>query len=196
MRTSTREHILDTAAHMVEDDPDSRLSVRTVANRAGVGVGTLRHHFPTQRELVDAVLARVYERAMPDDRIHDEAVPPRDRLVQNLARMIDGVGTGDDARRAWSDIHSTFIALSADEGTRSSYSLLHAGASRRIESWLATLVGQGALPAGDNTRRAEFLLAVVDGLSLHRALPTQESVRRAERDVLSMAVQSLLVDPA
>jgi AcrR family transcriptional regulator len=40
------------------------VSVREVAGRAGVGVGTLYRHFPTREELVDAVLEEALEEAV------------------------------------------------------------------------------------------------------------------------------------
>ena len=51
----TRDKILIAAATMLGEDPTARLSVRAVATRAQVSTGSLRHFFPTQRDLIDTV---------------------------------------------------------------------------------------------------------------------------------------------
>jgi AcrR family transcriptional regulator len=188
----TRERILAAAAGILQDpDAGDRMTVRAVASRAGVGVGTLRHHFPTQRALLDAVLAHVYEAAMPDDRIHDSAVPARQRLLDNLRQLLAPFGTGDQARELWEQLSASFIGPSASERTRSAYPLLAAQAGRRVESWLAVLVAEGVLEPGDNAARAAFLLTVVNGLALGRALPSAGPVLEVETGVLGMAVDAL-----
>lgn len=75
---------------------------------------------------------------------------------------------------------------------REEYAALEREVRRRVESWLSVLVDEGALPAGDNSRRATFLLCVLNGLSLERALPGEESVLQAENDTLYLAVDAVL----
>lgn len=188
----TRARILDAAAAILQTPgEDAHPTVRAVAARAGVGIGTLRHHFPTQRVLLDAVLAHVYETAMPDDRIHDETVPARERLVDNLRRMLAPFGTGEQARASWAELSSGFIGPDAAPGARDAYPLLAAQTGRRVETWLAVLVGQGSLEPGDNAARATFLLTVVNGLALGRALPSSTSVLETEVAVLRTALDAL-----
>ena len=64
-KQSTRTKILIAAATLLGEDPTSRLSVRTVAARAGVSVGSLRHFFPTQQALIDTVIAGIYDLYSP-----------------------------------------------------------------------------------------------------------------------------------
>ncbi|MFD3517967.1 TetR/AcrR family transcriptional regulator, partial [Streptomyces sp. NPDC058657] len=51
---------------------------------------------------------------------------------------------------------------------------------------------EGALPPGDHTRQVRFLLTVLNGLSVERALPTRESVLAAETETLNAAVDHIL----
>ena len=115
---STRRKILDAATSIMEEDNGQHLTVRAVAARAGVGMGTLRHHFPTQRVLLDAVLASMYESAMPDDRIHDTTLPARQRLIDNLGRLVAAIGVGDEARARWGDIFQNYISPDAPDDVR------------------------------------------------------------------------------
>ena len=78
---NTRDRIIAAATEMMQEGAP-RLSVRAVAARAGVGASTLRHHFPTQRDLINAALTATYDAAMPDERIRDTSIPPRERLVE------------------------------------------------------------------------------------------------------------------
>ncbi|MFI6629828.1 TetR/AcrR family transcriptional regulator [Nonomuraea fuscirosea] len=188
---STRRKILDAATSMLEEGNGQQLTVRAVAARAGVGMGTLRHHFPTQRVLLDAVLASMYESAMPDDRIHDTALPARQRLIDNLGRLVAAIGIGDEARARWGDIFRNYINPDAPDDVRGTYAAFDEQAARRVETWLSVLVEQGALEEGDNTARAHFLLCVVNGLALWRALPLAESALAREVEALTFATEAL-----
>ncbi|MFJ4901296.1 hypothetical protein [Streptomyces sp. NPDC088727] len=104
----TREKILKAAAEMIAEDVAAKLrGRRAVAARAGVNIGSLRFHFPTQRALQDSLLERIYEHLLPCDPIRDRTLPPRERLLNCLRQVLVPLGTNEDARNpAASDIHS------------------------------------------------------------------------------------------
>lgn len=167
------------------------MSVRAVAARAGVGASTLRHHFPTQRDLVNATLTATYDAAMPDERIRDTSMPSRERLRECLRRLLDPFATPAEARDVWSNLLRTFAAADADANTRAAYEVLVEHAERRIRAWLAILEEEGVLPLGDNVRRTDFLLTVVDGLSIARALPPSDQRLEDETRTLGFAVDAI-----
>ncbi|MFD3684259.1 TetR/AcrR family transcriptional regulator [Nocardiopsis sp. NPDC058631] len=191
-KPSSRERILVAAATMLGEDPAARLSVRAVAARAGVSTGSLRHHFPTQDALQDAVLAGVYETVFAGDPIHDTALPARDRLVSCVRQLLAPVGTGKRARELWGTTYEMFIAPEPTEETRAAYLAMERAARHRVEHWLSVLATEGALPGGDNTQRAKFLITVVNGLSVERAFPNSESLLTSETATLFAAVDSVL----
>lgn len=190
--TSTRDRILHAAMTMFGEDQGARLSVRAVAARAGVSTGSLRYHFPTQRALQDAVLTGIYDMVAPDDRIHDRSVPARDRLIDCLRQVLAPAGVGDQARTAWREIFRTFIEPAPTEEKRAAYLAIDREAQRRVEYWLTVLTNEGALAEGDNTRRARFLMTVLNGLSIERALPSEESILTTETETLQAAVDHIL----
>jgi AcrR family transcriptional regulator len=190
--SSSREKVLKAAADMIAEDMTAKLSVRAVAARAGVSTGSLRFHFPTQRDLQDAVFGRIYERLMPDDPIRDRSLPARDRLVTCLRQVLAPAGVGADARRAWTIAHEKFIASEPTEQVRTAYRAYEQGGMRRIEYWLTVLAEEGALPRQDHTRAARFLNTVLNGLSVERALPAGESILRTETETLYTAVDAIL----
>ncbi|MFE1250185.1 TetR/AcrR family transcriptional regulator [Streptomyces sp. NPDC058735] len=188
----TREKILRAAAEMIAEDMTAKLSVRAVAARAGVSTGSLRFHFPTQRALRDSLLARIYEAVLPGDPIRDRTLPPRERLLNCLRQALAPLGTDEDARTAWGTVYRTFIEPEPTEQVRAAY-LGHARETeRRVEHWLTVLAEEGALPPGDHTRDVRFLITVLNGLSVERALPTGESVLTAEIETLNAAVDHVL----
>ncbi|GAB2626982.1 hypothetical protein Aab01nite_80040 [Paractinoplanes abujensis] len=191
-RTGSRERILAAAAAMLAEDVTASLSVRAVAARAGVSTGSLRFHFPNQRALKDAVLGRIYGHMFPDDPIKDRSLPARDRLVTCLRQVLAPAGVGEQAREAWTIAYRTYIAAEPTEEVRAAYLGLEQGGWRRIEYWLSVLADEGALPKEDHARRVRFLLTVLNGLSIERALPAGDSILESETETLYLAVDSVL----
>jgi AcrR family transcriptional regulator len=189
---SSRDRVLRAAIAMFGEDPGARLSVRAVAARAGVSTGSLRYHFPTQRALQDAVLAGVYDVITPGDRIHDRSATARERLVDCLRQVLAVAGVGEQARAAWGEIFKTYIEPEPTDETRAAYLAIEREAQRRVEYWLTVLKNEGAIAEGDNSRRARFLVTVLNGLSIERALPSTESILTTETETLHAAVDHVL----
>ena len=191
----SRAKVIIAACEMIGEDPSSSLSVRAVAARAGVSMGSLRHHFPTQRALRDTVLETIYDVVAADDQlIHDTSVPPRDRLVGCL-RQILAAAVGDQARQAWTKVFDAFIVAEPTAGTRESYLAMDAEGRRRVEHWLTVLADEGVLRAGDTIQQARFLSTVCNGLSIERALPADDSILHTETETLYAAVDAVLAAP-
>lgn len=191
----TRGRIIIAAAEMVSEDPRARLSVRAVAARAGISTGSLRYHFPTQRELQDTVLQTIYEVVAPDDQIKDRSLPPRDRLVGCLRNILAPAGVGQEARDGWATVFRTFIAPEPTNESDAAYQAIWREAQHRVEYWLSVLAEEGAMPAGDPAARARFLMTVVNGLSIERALPADASLLAHETATLYLAVDAVLGSP-
>lgn len=190
---STRERILAAAAAIIsEEGVTARLSVRAVAGRAGVSTGSLRHHFPTQHELREELMRRIYDWMVPDDRIHDAALPARDRLVECLRQVLAQAGIGQEARAAMVTVTRSFIDVEQTEQVRAAYLTMASDGHRRIADWLGVLAAEGALPAEDVGRRARFLMTVLNGLGLERALPAEDSMAQLETATLYFAADSVL----
>jgi AcrR family transcriptional regulator len=190
--TGSRERILAAAAAMLAEDMTATLSVRGVAARAEVSTGSLRFHFPTQRELREAVLARIYSGLFSDDPIQDRSLPARDRLVNCLRQVLAPAGVGEQARQAWTRAYQTYLASEPTDEVREAYLALEREGRRRMEYWLTVLADEGALPKEDHTRRVRFLSTVLNGLSVERALPADDSILRSETETLYTAVDCVL----
>jgi hypothetical protein len=102
------------------------------------------------------------------------------------------MGCGDQAREIWGGIFTQFIGPTATAESRSNHLVMAREAQRRIEYWLTVLTSEGAMTGEDTSRQARFLLTLISGMSIERALPTDDSVLKAETDTLYMAVDAIL----
>lgn len=187
---SSREKILWAAATMLGEEPGAVISVRAVAKRAGVSTGSLQHHFPTKRALMDEVMTLVYDLVLPADSMHDTSISARDRLAACLQRLLASVGA--DPREAWRETFDRYIATDPTEAAGAEYLAIERELRRRIEHCLNVLQDEGSLMPGDNGRRARFLFTVVNGLSIAQALPADESHLSTEINTLYAAVDGVL----
>lgn len=188
----SRDKILWAAATMLGEAPGAVLSVRGVAARAGVSTGSLQHHFPTKQALMAEALTVVYDLILPEDTIDDTSVPARDRLVACLQRILGPVGVDLDPREAWRHTLDRYATDEITEDTAAEYCAIERELRRRIEYYLSVLEQEGSLAPGDRARRARVLLTLVNGLSVARALPSEEPHLATEVDVLHAAVDGLL----
>ena len=167
-------------------------SVRKVAERARVSVGSLRYHFPTQQSLHDEVMKQVYSTILSDDPIHADSVPARERLVSCLRQVLAPVGVGAQARAEWRKVFDAFMPSEASEQVDAAHAAAVGEGRRRVEYWLAVLTTEGELPEGDNQHRARFLCTVLNGLAVERALPADDSLLEAETAALYTAVDCVM----
>ena len=187
----TKAKIIIAACEMFDEDMSSSLSVRAVASRAGVSMGSLRHHFPTQRALRDAVLDTIYNVVTPNSEIvHDTSLPARERLVQCLRQLLAPL-VGEQARLAFVKLFEAFLVTEPTADERATYVRMTSEGQRRVEAWLAVLAKEGAI-SGDIATHAAFLNTVINGLSLEGALPAYYSVLERETATLYVAVDAVL----
>ena len=187
----TRSKILIAAATMLGENPTARLSVRAVAARAQVSTGSLRHFFPTQRELVETVVAAMYDLEIPDDPINDHSLTPEQRLIACLQLLLFHVGVGDRARQQWASLYEAYVATAPSEDEAAVYLALDRMGRHRIEQWLTTLVDEGATPGGEIEARARFLATVTSGIATERALPSETVRIDSENETLRVAVRAV-----
>lgn len=188
----TRDKILIAAATMLGEDPTARLSVRAVAARAQVSTGSLRHFFPTQRELMDTVVAAIYDLEIPDDPIKDHTMTPAERLMACLRLLLAQVGVGDRAREQWGALYNAYVASPPSDDEAATYLALERMGRHRIERWLTTLVDEGEILDGQITQKARFLGTVLTGLMTERALPAAAVLVETEVQTLRLAVHAVM----
>lgn len=189
-----RIRVLDAAVAVFAEEGVAA-STQTIADRAGVGVGTVFRHFPTKRDLLAAVLAHMFgelTRAAEDGL---DAGDPGEAFFAVLDRIIEHSGTkkavadalGGDAI----DLHRrAFMGGFRDALSRLLAQAQDAGAVRTdvgIDEVTAVIIAasRAAEHAGtDAARRHRFVAVVFDGLrssDAQRAGGASKPARRAPR---------------
>jgi AcrR family transcriptional regulator len=85
------EHIL-AVANVVVTKHGADASLRDIARRAGVGLGTLYRHFPTREALLDALLRAGFDELTAKARELETASSPDDVLVSWLRDVVTFTG--------------------------------------------------------------------------------------------------------
>lgn len=138
------------------------VSVRTVAERAGLAVGSLRHVFPSRAELVrfsaELMMQRATERVL--------ATPPADDPREYALALLGALLPLDPDSRAELEIN---LALLAERVAVPELVEVRDEAHRRIAGLCTRLAGMLAEEADAPAveRRARRLHALVDGLAFH-----------------------------
>ncbi|WP_433619315.1 TetR/AcrR family transcriptional regulator [Paenibacillus cellulositrophicus] len=85
------EHILE-VANVVVTEQGVDASLRDIARRAGVGLGTLYRHFPTREALLEALLRSSFDEFTTKARELETASSPDDALVSWLRDVVTFTG--------------------------------------------------------------------------------------------------------
>jgi AcrR family transcriptional regulator len=174
-----RELVLRTATDMFADEGMS-VSLIRIAERAGVGAGTVYRHFPSKEELVEAVLAELVSTfTVAADRWAQRA-EPGDALIGFLTEVIEKSVARKHICDALTADHSWPRAVLGAEVSRfreAQNGLLRcaqrAGSIRadvRPDDLAAIAVGGAALQAShrDQVRGRRLVRQLLDGLRAHQ----------------------------
>jgi AcrR family transcriptional regulator len=159
----------------------ARASLRTVADEARLNIGSLRHYFDSQPELMrfamramlDRVAARVQARL---DRL--DPAKPRDERVRDAVALLAELLPLDETRRDEVTVFVDFAALSrTNPDLRDLAAEAAAGTRGAARAVLAHVTG-----TEPSTTETERLTSLVDGLGLNAVLhPDLVSPAEAER---------------
>lgn len=182
-----RTSIVEAARAILNEGGPHQISVRAVAARAGIGASTLRHYFPTQEGLYDAVVEATFDEALSHFRLHDSTVPARERLAECLWQFVPAGEQRDAGLRQWLTVMATATGPEAKPEQRRRLTLMMDRAFDAVAGWLRVLELEGALAPGPLERHVRLLLVAVDGLAMWLlfAPPGQD---QGEADAVMLAV--------
>lgn len=191
---SKRDEIVAAAIRLAEwSQPGyANLSVRAVAKEAGVGPSTLRHYFPTQADLHEAVARRSIDTVVKDFSIADATRDPADRLYECCAQFLPSHEHREVQLETWFSMH--LHALGAEKravsrrllehGHRVTYDSLH--------RWLNLLADEGHLDPTEVTPTATALFTTVDGIALHSIISPETMTVDAAHEQVKWTISKLL----
>lgn len=162
-RSDRREQILRAASDLIRQGGPTAASVRAVAAKAGIGASTLRHYFPTQQALSDAVYRHRFQLQVDDRDLANTARPAAERLTECLQQFMPKGPDELPILHAWVAMYHATVNTEA--GLTSPLAVLTEESDAVIERWLLTLREQGtAVPAGPDT--VARLASRIDGVCL------------------------------
>jgi len=174
-----RRELVEAVLRVIRRDGLEQASVRNVAREAGLSMGSLRHYFASQSELMVFAFRTVIDRIESRLARLEPESDPRRRAERVLAELLPL----DDERRAENELWLAFTSRAMvdpalgdlrDEG----YDALRAG----CRAILTDLSAAGLAPTDVHTE-TERLHALLDGLAVHAAMRpdihTAESLKAA-----------------
>lgn len=189
-RKARRGELIDAALAVVAADGFGALSVRTVAARTGVSIGTVQYWFPTKEGLLVAAFESVVERVTA--RLADGRGLSGEAAVRTFLAALLPM---DATRTVEARVMVAFAAAAATDLSLAAVQHRTLGAVRgELSTCLARLRGE-VRPSAATRRRATLVLAAVDGLALH-AVSASAGLTRAELRRQLDALVTLALDPA
>jgi AcrR family transcriptional regulator len=157
---------------VIRRDGLERASVRNVAQEAGLSMGSLRHYFATQSELLCFAMQLVGDRARARIAALEPAADARRAAEQLLHELVPL----DDERRAEAEVWLAFTGRAlVDPQQRAIYQGIHDQLNGACTTAITLLVDAGLTAEGlDVALEASRLHALLDGLALHAVMrPTK-----------------------
>lgn len=158
-----KERLAEAVWQVILDRGISGVSVRSVADQAGVVVGSLRHVFPTRAELMQFSAELMLRRAT--DRVL--AVPPNDAPEQYVLEVVERLLPLTADSRAELEVN---LALAAEAAALPELTAIKDEAHRQLKELsfdLVQLLSNGSSDLANTSARAERLHALIDGLAFH-----------------------------
>jgi AcrR family transcriptional regulator len=163
-----RAELAEAVWTVIRRDGLQRASVRNVAREAGLSMGSLRHYFATQAELLCFAMQLVGERARARVRAIEPADDPREtaeRLLQELVPL-------DEERRAEAEVWLAFTGHAlVDPDQRAIHQRIHDELNGACATAVTLLADAGLVPGNlDVALEAARLHAILDGLAVHAVM--------------------------
>jgi AcrR family transcriptional regulator len=153
---------------VIRRDGLQRASVRNVAREAGLSMGSLRHYFATQAELLCFAMQLVGERA----RARVRAIEPADDPRETAERLLLELVPLDDERRAEAEVWLAFTGHAlVDPDQRAIHQRIHDELHGACVTAISLLADAGLVPGDlDVDLEAGRLQAILDGLAVHAVM--------------------------
>lgn len=194
-REATRTRLLDAAIECIYERGYAGASTTEIARRAGVSRGAQVHHFPSKVELVAAALEHSMERRLAEYEQLLERVPPgHGRLAASIDLLWEEFQSKDC--EAWIELA---VAARSDAELRPHVLAVSERHRKAVDEMFRRLIppAPGEEDSIFYTGACKFMVALFDGLVLHRMMGYDDAPGRAEEVVgaaKALAAMALPVD--
>ena len=183
-----KQAVTEAVLAIVAEQGLEHASVREVAGRAGVSIGTVQHYFPTK----EGMLAAAYDEVVGRIRARVEALPLGPDIRANVGSVLAQLLPLDRPRTFETRVHLSFAARAATvpdlaATQRRAIGEIHGA----LAAAFAAAAGAGASTATCGLA-AQVALATADGLALHAVSSGGWLPRSRQAAALGLAVDALL----
>jgi AcrR family transcriptional regulator len=173
-----RELVAEAVFRIIAGRGLTQASLRSVAQEAGLALGSVRHYFDNQAELMEFAFRvnseRIHVRALDTlEALEENPLPAgRDELLESCAAVLEELLPLDDARRGEAVVHMEFMLDARTnpglfEAARNDYRATGAVVGRVLLQLMESPMATESLVPVDE---AERLIGLLDGLSLRMVL--------------------------
>jgi AcrR family transcriptional regulator len=188
-----RAELAEAVWTVIRRDGLQRASVRNVAREAGLSMGSLRHYFATQGELLCFAMQLVGERA----RARVRAIEPADDPRETAERLLRELVPLDEERRAEAEVWLAFTGHAlVDPDQRAIHQRIHDELNGACTTAITLLADAGLVPGDlDVALEAARLHAILDGLAIHAVMRPERVPPSRITAVIAHHLDSLGVGP-
>lgn len=174
-----------------------RLTVRSVADAAGIGMGTLRHYFPTQKSLHEALILKVVDAETKNFDILDPQLPPSERLETCVLQFLPAPDESAHLLDIWFGMYRVGLDPQGAPFARQFLEVSTTSYRNRLREWLEVLAAEDHLDRSQIDDLVRYLSALISGACLEMVTPgaqmsltdAQRVVRNAVRRVLNESIR-------
>lgn len=186
-----KEKIAEAAWRVIRRDGLDSVSARRVAEETGISLGSLRHYFDTQDELLAFSMRLLSSRVNKRIQNLQFTGEPRQDMMLVIAELVPL----DEVRLAESEIWLAFAGKAVSDPAIRALSLevhqeLYAGFRRTIDFLIHQKLTIDGIDAERETKR---LHALIDGLVVHHATFQEQLNREELMDTISYHVDTILM---
>ncbi|MFJ3876346.1 TetR/AcrR family transcriptional regulator [Streptomyces sp. NPDC090077] len=188
----TRERILTAACEVIADIGFESISMRKVAEHAGVSKALLHYHFDTREKLFAEAMTHSFAQTGKDTEAGPDTVPASVALARILRSMLP---TDEELRQDWKLWQELWVRAQRDTAARhlavDLYDQLHAWVGGAVERGIAS----GEFTDCDVAAVSTLVLALCDGLGIRLMLDDPRVDLAAARAVIWRAIAPALGIP-
>lgn len=155
--------IFESTLAILKESGDHGLSMRGVAEHAGISLGNLQYHFKTREDLISGLLGYFLDACMADYRARLDALSgrPRDKIKRLLLHALE-----DESTREWYPVFKVLWAVAErDDRVRTALDEYYRGCLDRTIDLLRTVAPKGCRRATLGAA-ASLLVPWVEGMMI------------------------------
>ncbi len=85
-KTDKRELILSTAEQLMSIMPDSDITIQLIAQKAGIGKGSIYYYFDSKEKIMDEVIERCYKKALQE---YFKGINSKNTVIEKIQHLFE-----------------------------------------------------------------------------------------------------------